>query len=166
MKRRINAVWGALLALVVAASAPDVSAGDRIREKAVRFASGAEWAIVRGRLRAHDTIDHLVSARAGQTLTVFLKADNGTAYFNVLPPQGDAARFAGAGVARLSHFRAQLATAGDYRIRVYLMRSAARRHESTDYRLKIKLAGSPPEAALDTPGSPTRHTPTSPSMKP
>lgn len=97
---------------------------------------------------------------------MFLKADNGTAYFNVLPPQGDAARFAGAGVARLSHFRAQLATAGDYRIRVYLMRSAARRHESTDYRLKIKLAGSPPEAALDTPGSPTRHTPTSPSMKP
>ncbi len=166
VKRRINAVWGALLALVVAASAPDVSAGDRIREKAVRFASGAEWAIVRGRLRAHDTIDHLVSARAGQTLPVFLKADHGTAYFSVLPPQGDEARFVGAGVARLSHFRAQLATAGDYRIRVYLMRSAARRHESTDYRLKIKLAGSPPEAALDTPGSPTRHTPTSPSMKP
>ena len=166
VKRRINAVWGALLALVVAASAPDVSAADRIREKAVRFASGAEWAIVRGRLRAHDTIDHLVSARAGQTLTVFLKADNGTAYFNVLPPQGDAARFAGAGVARLSHFRAQLATAGDYRIRVYLMRSAARRHESTDYRLKIKLAGGPPEAALDTPGSPTQHTTTGPSMKP
>jgi hypothetical protein len=127
VKRRINAVWGALLALVVAASAPDVSAGDRIREKAVRFASGAEWAIVRGRLRAHDTIDHLVSARAGQTLTVFLKADNGTAYFNVLPPQGDAARFAGAGVARLSRFRAQLATAGDYRIRVYLMRTPPRR---------------------------------------
>ena len=45
-------------------------------------------------------------------------------------------------------------------------RSAARRHESTDYRLKIKLAGGPPEAALDTPGSPTRHTPTGPSMKP
>lgn len=141
MKRRINAVWGALLALLVVASAPDVAAADRIREKAVRFASGAEWAIVRGRLRAHDTIDHLVSARAGQTLTVFLKANNGATYFNVLPPEGDAALFVGAGVARPSHFRAQLDKAGDYRIRVYLMRSAARRHESTEYRLKIKLAG-------------------------
>ena len=53
MKRRINAVWGALLALVVAASAPDVAAADRIREKAARFASGAEWAIT-AHLQASD----------------------------------------------------------------------------------------------------------------
>lgn len=141
MKQGINVVCGALLALLVTVSAPEATAADRIREKAVRFASGAEWALVRGKLRGHDTVDHIVSARAGQALTVFFKAGKGAAYFNVLPPAGDEALFVGSGVARPSHFRAQLATAGDYRIRVYLMRSAARRHESADYRLKIKLTG-------------------------
>ena len=158
MKHRVNAVWGALLALLVAVSAPEATAADRIREKAVRFASGAEWAVVRGKLRGHDTIDYVVSARAGQALTVFFQASNGAAYFNVLPPEGDEALFVGSGVARPSHFRAQLDKAGDYRVRVYLMRSAARRHESSDYRLKIKLAGGPAEAARDTLGFPTRLT--------
>lgn len=158
MKRRSNAVWGALFALVVVAAAPEATAAGVIREKAVRFASGAEWAIVRGRLHGRDTIDHLVPARAGQALTVFFKAGDGAAYFNVLPPAGDEALFVGSGAARPSHFRAQLANGGDYRIRVYLMRSAARRHESTDYTLKIKLADGAPEAALDAPGFPTRLT--------
>lgn len=139
MKRRSNAVWGALFALVVAAAAPEATAAGVIREKAVRFASGYDWAIVRGRLRGRDTIDHLVPARAGQALTVFFKAGNGAAYFNVLPPEGDEALFVGSAAGR--HFiRAQLDQTGAYRIRVYLMRSAARRHESTDYSLKIKLA--------------------------
>ena len=71
---------------------------------------------------------------------MFFKAGNGAAYFNVLPPAGDEALFVGSGVARPEHFRAQLDKTGDYRIRVYLMRSAARRDESTDYTLKIKLA--------------------------
>ncbi len=139
VKRRHNALWGALFALVVAAAAPEATAAGVIREKAVRFASGAEWAIVRGRLRGRDTIDHLVTARAGQALTVLFKAGNGAAYFNVLPPEGDEALFVGSGAARPDLFRARLDTAGAYRIRVYLMRSAARRHESTDYTLKIKL---------------------------
>ena len=56
------------------AAAPEATAAGVIREKAVRFASGAEWAIVRGRLHGRDTIDHLVPARAGQALTVFFKA--------------------------------------------------------------------------------------------
>lgn len=62
-------------------------------------------------------------------------------YFNVLPPGSkDVAMYAAqAG----EDFNGVLPTDGDYTIRVYLVRAAARRNESSDYTLTVTVTGKP-----------------------
>ena len=62
-------------------------------------------------------------------MTVSLTTSNRSAYFNVNPPGDETALFVGC-PARATSSKALFPTAGDYTIRVYLMRNAARRDES------------------------------------
>jgi hypothetical protein len=111
------------------------------RQEWVRFAKGAESAEIKGQLRGDKTVDYVLLASAGQTLTVGLKTSHGATYFNVLPPGSrDVAMFIGQFG---GNFKGMLPTDGDYTIRVYLMRSAARRNESSDYTLNISVTGEP-----------------------
>jgi hypothetical protein len=84
-------------------------------------------------------VDYLVRAGAGQTISVSLKRSNLMNYFNVLPPGSkDVAMYAGQ---TGEDFTAVLPTDGDYVIRVYLMRAAARRNESSGYTLTVGVTG-------------------------
>jgi hypothetical protein len=86
-------------------------------------------------------VDYVLSASAGQTLTVTLKTSHGANDYNVLPPESmDAAMYIGQFG---GDFKGILPTDGDFTIRVYLMRSAARRNESSDYTLTISVTGKP-----------------------
>lgn len=103
----------------------------------VRFPRGTMGTIVRGRVRGYDTVDYLVGARAGQQMTVSLRSNNDSNYFNVTAPGGGDAVFHGdaeGGDARFTTRRN-----GDYRVRVYLMRNAARRGEAGDFTLEISI---------------------------
>jgi hypothetical protein len=97
-------------------------------------------------------------AGAGQTLAVTFKPRSLSACFNVLPPGSkDVAIFVGSTSG--NHFKNVLAADGVYTIRVYLMRSAARRHETSDYALTIRMEGKvlePIPASTDAtlPGTP------------
>jgi hypothetical protein len=82
-----------------------------------------------------------VRASAGQTFTATLKTSHGANYFNLLPPDStDVAMFIGQFG---GDFKGILPTDGDYTIRVYLMRSAARRNESSNYTLTVSVTGKP-----------------------
>ena len=128
-----------MVVLVLAAATGQVGAEDG-RSERVRFAKGASSAVIKGQVRAYHYVDYLVHAGAGQTLSVAMTTGNGANYFNVLAPgAGDAAMFNGSMSGE--RYAGIVPADGDYRIRVYLMRNAARRNEVARYTLSIEVSG-------------------------
>jgi predicted secreted protein len=117
-----------------------VFAADTIESRPVHFAKGASSATLKGTLKGDKTIDYKLGAKTGQTMSVTLKTSNGANYFNVLPPgSSDVAVFVGSSGG--NEWTGQLAADGQYTIRVYLMRSAARRKETANYTLTVGITG-------------------------
>ena len=134
------------LACAVAIAAAAASAADGIETRPLRFAKGASSATVKGTLRGGQTIDYKVGAKAGQTMTVGLTTSNAANYFNVLPPgSNDVAVFVGSTGG--NDWKGTLEADGTYTIRLYLMRSAARRNESANYTLTVGITGAAAKAA-------------------
>ncbi len=126
-----------------------LTAGD-IESRPVHLARGATSATLKGSLQGDKIIDYTLRARAGQTMTVKLKTSNSANDFNVLPPgSNDVAIFIGS--INGNEWTGPLAADGDYTIRLYLMRSAARRKEKASYTLTVAVTGS--DAAGQTLGS-------------
>jgi len=120
---------------------PVGAAGPEIRSERVRFAEGASSAVIKGQLQGAAGVDYIVRASAGQTLTVKMQETNAQNYFNVLPPgSAGSAMFVGD---TGGDFSGMLPADGDYVVRVYLMRPAARRGEASDYTLTIGVGGKP-----------------------
>jgi len=111
-----------------------------IQHHDVRFEKGSYGTVLNGQIKGHQIIDYRLRARAGQVMTVAFKPSNPSAYFNVLPPGSqDLALFVGSMGG--NHFKSPLPTDGVYTLRVYLMRNAARRHETAQYTLDVKITG-------------------------
>jgi hypothetical protein len=111
-----------------------------IQERRVQFSRGATSAKVTGTITGYQTIDYLVNARRGQDLKVTLSTRHGANYFNVMEPgETDVAIYNSSGAT--NSYEGTLARSGDYRIRVYLMRSAARRNETANYTLTVGVTG-------------------------
>jgi len=109
------------------------------RQERVTFAKGASSATIKGQITGDETIDYVVRAGAGQTISVTLKPSNRSNYFNVLPPDsGDVAMYLGQ---TGEPYSSMLPADGDYKVRVYLVRAAARRNESSAYALTIGVTG-------------------------
>jgi hypothetical protein len=117
-----------------------VFAKDEIRKERVQFKKGAVTASIKSRIKGYETVDYLLGAKAGQTMRVDLQTNNGANYFNVLPPGSDAAIAIGSTLG--STWTGTLPVDGDYTVRVYLMRSAARRNETANYTLSVGITGS------------------------
>jgi hypothetical protein len=131
---RCAMVGGMWLALSSAASAES-----GIRREPVQFAKGATSAVLQGKLTGDSTVDYVVRAGAGQRIDVQLKKSHPQNYFNVLPPgsTGSAMFVGDTG----EDYSGLLPADGDYIVRVYLMRPAARRGESSTYTLTIGVTG-------------------------
>ena len=133
------------------------TADSNIRTERVQFAKGATSAIIKGHLKGYSDVDYLVRGGAGQTITVSLKRSNLLNYFNVLPPGSkDVAMYVGQ---TGEDFKGVLPADGDYKIRVYLVRAAARRNETSRYTLTVSVTGKvldPVSASKDAviPGTP------------
>jgi hypothetical protein len=74
-------------------------------------------------------------------MSVALKTSNGANYFNVLPP-GSTGEAIFIGSTSGNDWTGPLPADGEYTVRVYLMRSAARRNETADYTLTVGITGS------------------------
>lgn len=115
-------------------------AQDSIRKVRVNFPRGADSTTIQGTLKGRQTIDYVLGAAAGQRMTVALTTDNAANSFNLIAPgAGDVAFFVGSTSG--NRFDGELARSGDQTIRVYLVRSAARRNETARYRLEVAIAG-------------------------
>jgi hypothetical protein len=122
------------------ADAPPAQApGAKIETRRVQFARGTSAATVQGRITGDQTVDYLLGARAGQNMNVSMTSPNAAAYFNILAPgENEVAMFNGS--VNGNQFEGVLPRDGDYRIRVYLMRSAARRNEAASFRFEMIVA--------------------------
>jgi hypothetical protein len=113
------------------------------RKERVTFAKGASSATLKGTLKGNADVDYLVRAAAGQTLEVKLQGTNVQNDFNVLPPgSANVAMYVSSATGERS-WSGMLPADGDYAIRVYLARPAARRNESSKYTLTVAVAGKP-----------------------
>jgi hypothetical protein len=130
---RLHATLSLLLAASGAAQAQD------IRTERVAFAAGTNRAVIEGSITGEQIVDYVVDADAGQILSVDMQTSNASAYFNILPSGAEEAVFIGS--VRGNVADVSVPAAGDYTIRVYLMRSAAQRGEGARYALAIGIGG-------------------------
>ena len=125
-----------LMALGVALLVSAAAAADDTRTERVQFKKGATSATVEDTIKGYQSVDYVLGARAGQSMNVSMATDNSANYFNILAPgKNDEAMFIGSTSG--NQFEGKLPASGDYKIRVYLMRSAARRGEAANYRLEM-----------------------------
>jgi len=110
--------------------------------KPVQFAKGKSSTVIRDRIVGRQFIDYQVPAGAGQRMTVSLKGSKGANYFNLLPPDSPDAAMA-IGELLDNRFDGVLPDDGVYTVRVFLMRSAARRNEASDFTLSVGVTGAP-----------------------
>lgn len=136
MKRRARINFSVLLFLTCWAP---IAAAQTIEVRPVHFAKGATSATMTGKIAGDQTIDYTLRAKGGQQMTVNLKTNNNANYFNVLPPGSETALFVGSTSG--NEWSGALPSDGDYRIRVYLMRSAARRNERANFTLTVGIQG-------------------------
>ena len=141
-------VAAALPPTVLAQKAPILVAQSNIRTQRVQFKPDTTSATVQGTIRGYQIVDYLLNARQGQTMNISMATNNDSSYFNILAPgEREVAMFNGS--INGNQYEGTLSRSGDYRVRVYLMRSAARRNEVANYRLEMIIGG-----ATNLPGKP------------
>ncbi|MGF1527635.1 MAG: SH3 domain-containing protein [Candidatus Competibacterales bacterium] len=158
----------ALVALILGlATLPVAAQNDAITTVRVQFEPGAESAVVEDSITGYESVDYLLGAQAGQYANISMASDNGSNYFNIIPPgEENVALFIGSTSG--NQYEGTLPATGDYRVRVYLMRNAARREETANYRLEMIIAagngpGSDPASGPAGTGDTTAQTiPTAP----
>jgi hypothetical protein len=130
-------------------TAPMVFAANDIRTERVQFKRSANSAVVEASIRGYETVDYVLSARAGQYMNVSLATKHGATYFNILAPgENEVAMFNGS--VSQNQYEGKLSASGDYKVRVYMMRSAARRNEVAHFRLEMIVDGAGRPAAHAT----------------
>jgi hypothetical protein len=155
---------GPLLAIVALfLAAPAALAQIDVRTERVQFERGASSAVIEDSITGYETMDYVLGAREGQYMNVSMATDNTANYFNIRAPRETEVAFFNGSVSE-NQYEGILPESGDYRIRVCLMRSAARRDELANYRVEMIIAagekkstaaGPEPEiAAADVPAAP------------
>ena len=111
-----------------------------IRTERVQFEKGANSAVVEGSITGYETVDYVLGAKKGQYMNVGMATNNRANYFNILAPgENQIAMFNGSIAG--NQYEGSLPKSGDYKVRVYMMRSAARRSEVANFRLEMIITG-------------------------
>jgi hypothetical protein len=105
-----------------------------IRQERLQLEPSGSCTTIKGTIKGDQIVDYQFYAGAGQTIVVNFKPSNLSAYFNVMPPGTNEAIFIGSTSG--NRFEDVLPADGVYTVRVYLMRNAARRHETANYTLE------------------------------
>ena len=112
-----------------------VHAADPVRKVRVELAVGAPAQKLSGKIKGYESVDYTFDVAAGQTVMVALKTSNTSNYFNVSKEGADEALFVGSRDG--DSYKAVVQAAGTYKVRVYLMRNAARKNATANYVLDI-----------------------------
>ena len=110
--------------------------GDEIKKVRVQFDSGASSKTVEGSITGRETVDYMLNVKEGQFMNISMATQNSSAYFNIMEP-GEEYEAVYNGSINGNQYEGTAAKSGDYTIRVYMMRNAARRGETAEYRLEM-----------------------------
>jgi hypothetical protein len=134
-------------AAFVLLATPAAIAESDIRTERVQFKRGANSAVIEGTITARQTVDYVLEASKGQYMNVSMATKNGATYFNILAPgETEVAMFNGS--VSENQFEGVLPESGEYKIRVYMMRSAARRNEVAN-RVEMIVSGVAAKSSTD-----------------
>lgn len=111
---------------------------EQIQVKKVEFEKGKSGATISGEINGDQIIDYVLDAKAGQEMTVKFTSSNASNYFNLMAPGEEYVAFYNSSMGENS-YRGKLEKSGDQRIRVYLMRNAARRNESSTFTIEVSI---------------------------
>ncbi|WP_276391965.1 hypothetical protein [Eudoraea chungangensis] len=110
-----------------------------IENREIEFARGNNSQTIEAKIVGEKIIDYLLNVKKGQYLNISMATDNRANYFNIMEPnEGNRAIFNGSIGENM--FEGIAEASGDYTIRVYLMRSAARRLERANFRLELVVS--------------------------
>ena len=149
---------GTALALSTLVAADAAWTADGIRTERVRFAKRRDQRHGGGHDRRRPVGRLPARAAKGQAANISLATRNTATYFNILAPGETEVAFFNGSV-NGNQFEGTLPATGDYRIRVYMMRSAARRNETANHRLEMIVSAShrlPPDTRRIRAGQLTR----------
>ncbi|PXW77701.1 hypothetical protein C7451_104197 [Blastomonas natatoria] len=139
MKLRFQLAASLLVAGAVALPMVSLAQAPMPRPERIQFAKGASSKAIKGVLKGDQSRTFLVNLRAGQKMTVKLVANNASANFNVTAPGAMQAMFIGS--ISGTDFAETIASSGDYKIDLFLMRNAARRNETVSFTITIGATG-------------------------
>jgi len=136
MLHRSLPIRASLLLAALCLSTPAWSA-DPIHKETVALTAGKAAHSVKGQIKGYATAEYTLTGKAGQTLSVKLKTNQPSNYFNIRQPGQDEALFIGSTSG--NSYQAKLPADGEYTVQVYLMRNAARRNAVASYSLEMRL---------------------------
>lgn len=116
-------------------AAGQTMAAQEIPKQPIEFPQGKERTRIAGALSGTRIIDYTIQAQAGQLLSITLDTDNPDNYFNLLPPEGKEPLFVG--FTSGNQLNTQLPSSGEYRVRLYLLGSAADHNANAHYQLSV-----------------------------
>jgi uncharacterized protein YgiM (DUF1202 family) len=127
-------------ALGVAASTPSVEAQERVD---ISFEPGASSTTINGTIVGDEYSDHILGARAGQTIAVSLAVTatngNGSAFFNILPAGQDYPALYNGSTDDDRRAEVTLPESGDWAIRVYLMGNDRDAGKTVGYSIDVDI---------------------------
>jgi hypothetical protein len=112
-------------------------AQNAVRSERVTFDDGSSARSLMDAIAGFERVHYLVSARAGQVLTVDLATSNLSNTFDISVPAAPKPFFVGGDSGNSHSFR--VPATGDYTIDVHLLRFAARDYQSAQYTLSVTL---------------------------
>ncbi|MGA7277724.1 MAG: hypothetical protein WBW79_07285 [Desulfocapsaceae bacterium] len=130
-----------LSAFLLALGAGAVGARDDIKVERVSFERGKSSAVIKSSITGYAVVDYVLGARQGQSMKLSMTTDNSASYFNILAPGEDQVALFNGSIYG-NQYEGILPESGDYKVRVYMMRSAARRNEVANYTLNASITGS------------------------
>ena len=104
-----------------------------ITSKRVKFLRGRTTAVIRGVARTPGIYEHVLKARAGQTMTVHLTSSNNGVEFTIFGPNGSEPE----GALGVDDWSGTLASSGDYKIT--LINNRSRRSRNPSYTLEVNI---------------------------
>ena len=136
MLRRPLPLRASLLLAALVFTTPAWSA-DPVHKETVELTAGKTAHSVKGKIKGYATAEYTLTGKAGQTLSVKLKTNQPSNYFNIRQAGQDDALFIGSTSGNT--YQAKLPADGAYTVQVYLMRNAARRNAVANYTLEMGL---------------------------
>jgi len=136
MPHRPLPIHACLLLAALVFATPAWSA-DPIHKENVTLTANQATHTVKGKIKGYATAEYTVSGKAGKTLSIKLKTNQPSNYFNIRQQGQDEALFIGSTSGNT--YQAALPADGEYTVQVYLMRNAARRNAVANYSLEMSI---------------------------